>query len=152
MEIVWHENRKFDDIHGQSLHLHPKQVGGAILSIDNMKPASSWLWAGTDWEKDINKSMVSHLSGVNVCTPNPNNLLSNWERALGRKRSVNGTSIDLSGSSINFVMNTQSQSEHLSGFQIHTSNRLDLENRAASRGFLINNNIHLGGVDFLLVE
>ena len=152
LDIVWHENRKFNDIHGQSLHLHPKQVGGAILSIDNMKPASSWLWAGTDWEKDINKSMVSHLSGVNICTPNPNNLLSNWERALGRKRSVDGSSIDLSGSSINFVINTQSKSEHLSGFQIHTSNRLNLENRAASRGFLINNNIHLGGVDFLLVE
>ena len=152
LDIVWHENRKADGIQGQALHLHPKQVGGAILSIDNMKPASSWLWAGTDWEKDINKSMVSHLSGVNICTPNPNNLLSNWERALGRKRSVDGTSIALSGSSINFVMNTQSQSEHLSGFQIHTSNRLDLEKRAASRGFLINNNIHLGGVDFLLVE
>ena len=152
LDIVWHENRKTDGIHGQSLHLHPKQVGGAILSIDNMKPASTWLWAGADWEKDVNKSMVSHLSGVNICTPNPNNLLSNWERALGRKRSVDGTSIDLSGSSINFVMNTQSQSEHLSGFQIHTSKRLDLENRAASRGFLINNNIHLGGVDFLLVE
>ena len=62
MEIVWYENRKFDYIHGQSLHLHPKQVGGAILSIDNMKPASSWLWAGREWEKDINKSLVSHLS------------------------------------------------------------------------------------------
>ena len=152
LDIVWHENRKFEDIHGQSLHLHPKQVGGAILSIDNMKPASSWLWAGTEWEKDINKSMVSHLSGVNICTPNPDNLLANWERALGRKRSVDGTSIDLLGSSVNFVKNTQSQSEHVSAFQIHTANRLDLENRAARRGLLINNNIHLGGVDFVLVE
>ena len=152
LDIVWHENRKTDGIHGQSLHLHPKQVGGAILSIDNMKPASSWLWAGREWEKDINKSLVSHFSGVNICSPDPDNLLSNWERALGRKRSADGTSIDLSGTSINFVMNTQSQSEHVSAFQIHTAKRLDLENRAASRGFLINNNIHLGGVDFLLVE
>ena len=117
-----------------------------------MKPASSWLWAGREWEKDINKSMVSHLSGVNICTPNPDNLLANWERALGRKRSVDGTSIDLLGSSVNFVKNTQSQSEHVSAFQIHTANRLDLENRAARRGLLINNNIHLGGVDFVLVE
>ena len=31
LDIVWHENRKTDSIHGQSLHLHPKQVGGAIL-------------------------------------------------------------------------------------------------------------------------
>ena len=152
MDIVWHENRNTDGIHGQSLHLHPKQVGGAILSIDNMNPPSSWLWAGTEWEENINKSLVSHLSGVNICSPHPDNLLSNWERALGRKRSVDGTSIDLSGSSINFVMNTHSQSEYVSAFQIHTAQRLDLENRAASRGFVIDNNIHLGGVDFLLIE
>ncbi len=152
LDIVWHENRKTDGIHGQSLHLHPKQVGGAILSIDNMKPASSWLWAGREWKKDINKSLVSHLSGVNICSPDPDNLLSKWERALGRKRSVDGTFIDLSGSCINFVINTQSQSEHISAFQIHTAKRLEIEKRTASRGVLINNNIHLGGVDFLLVE
>ena len=152
MNIVWYENRKFDGIHGQSLHLHPKQVGGAILSIDNMKPASSWLWAGTEWEKDTNKSLVSHLSGVNICSPDPDNLLSNWEKALGRERSLDGTSINLSGSSINFVINTQSQSEHISAFQIHTAKRLEIEKRAARLGVLINNNIHLGGVDFLLVE
>ena len=139
LDIVWHENRKTDGIHGQALHLHPKQVGGAILSIDNMKPASSWLWAGRNWENDIN-------------SPDPDNLLCNWERALGRKRAADGTSIDLLGSSINFVINTQSQSEHISAFQIHTGKRLEIEKRAASRGVFINNNIRLGGVDFLLVE
>ena len=51
LDIVWYENRRSNDIHGQSLHLHPKQVGGAILSIDNMNPLSSWLWAGREWEK-----------------------------------------------------------------------------------------------------
>ena len=100
MDIVWHENRKTDGIHGQSLHLHPKQVGGAILSIDNMNPKSSWLWAGSEWEKDINKSLVSHLSGVNICSPYPDNLLSNWEKALGKKRSTGGNLIDLEGSNI----------------------------------------------------
>ena len=152
MNIVWYENRKFESIHGQSLHLHPKQVGGAILSIDNMNPLSSWLWAGREWEKDINKSLVSHLSGVNICSPNPDRLLSNWETALGKKRSIGGNSIELEGSNINFVVNSQSQSEYISAFQIHTVNRSVIEKRAASRGNLINNNIHLGGVDFLLIE
>ena len=152
LDIFWHYIRLTDGIHAPGLHLHRKHLGGAILSIDNMKPASSWLWAGREWEKDINKSLVSHLSGVNICSPDPDNLLCNWERALGRKREADGTSIDLSGSSINFVMNTQSQSEHISAFQIHTAKRLEIEKRAASRGVYINNNIRLGGVDFLLVE
>ena len=152
LNIIWYENRKSNGIHGQSLHLHPKQVGGAILSIDNMTPPSSWLWAGTEWKKDINQSLVSNLCGVTVCSPKPDSLLSKWEKALGKKRSTNGTSIDLVGSKINFVMNTQSRSEHVSGFQVNSMNRSHLKKRAASRGFLTNNNIHLGGVDFLLVE
>ena len=152
MDIVWHENRKTDGIHGQSLHLHPKQVGGAILSIDNMTPTSSWLWAGTDWRKDINKSLVSHLSGVNICGPHPENLLSNWEIALGKKTTIGSNSINLERSNIDFIMNTQSQSEYVSAFQIHTEKRSEVEKRAVSKGFFINNNIHLGGIDFLLVE
>ena len=152
MDIVWYENRKTSGIHAQSLHLHPKQVGGAILSIDNMNPTSSWLWAGTEWEKDINKSLVSHLCGVNICSATPDNLLSNWEKALGKKKSNGCNSIHLEGSNINFVMNTQSQSEHVSAFQIHTSKKSNIEKRALSKGFVTSNNIHLGGVDFLLVE
>ena len=152
MDIVWYENRKTSGIHAQSLHLHPKQVGGAILSIDNMNPTSSWLWAGTEWEKDINKALVSHICGVNISSANPDILLSNWEKALGKKRSNECNSIDLAGSNINFVMNTQSQSEHVSAFQIHTLKKSNIEKRALSKGFVTNNNIHLGGVDFLLVE
>ena len=152
MDIVWYENRKTSGIHAQSLHLHPKQVGGAILSIDNMYPTSSWLWAGTEWEKDINRALVSHICGVNICSTNPDMLLSNWEKALGKKRSNECNSIGLAGSNINFVMNTQSQSAHVSAFQIHTLKKSNIEKRALSKGFVTNNNIHLGGVDFLLVE
>ena len=152
LNIIWYENRKSNGIHGQSLHLHPKQVGGAILSIDNMTPPSSWLWAGTEWKKDINQSLVRNLCGVTICSPKPDSLLSKWEKALGKKRSTDGTSIDLAGSKIKFVMNTHSHSEHVSNFQVHSTKRSYLKKRAASRGFLTNNNIHLGGVDFLLIE
>ena len=152
IEIVWHGNRNEDEINARTIHLHPKQVGGAILSIDHMNPKNAWLWAGTNWEKDINKALVSHLCGVNICSANPDNLLSNWEKALGKKRSIGYNSIDLAGSSINFDMNTQSQSEYVSAFQIYTLKKSNIEKRALSKGFVTNNNIHLGGVDFLLVE
>ncbi len=32
IEIVWHGNRNEDEINARTIHLHPKQVGGAILS------------------------------------------------------------------------------------------------------------------------
>jgi hypothetical protein len=79
-------------------------------------------------------------------------LLATWEKALGRKRSTEGSYINLSGSNINFVMNNQSSSEYLSAFQIHTAKRSSVERRAEKRGFIKDDNIHLGGIDFLLVE
>ena len=36
IEIVWHGNRNEEEINARTIHLHPKQVGGAILSIDHM--------------------------------------------------------------------------------------------------------------------
>ena len=45
IEIVFHADRKEEGIHAQSIHLHPRDVGGAILSLDSMKPINSWLWA-----------------------------------------------------------------------------------------------------------
>jgi len=30
----------------KAFHLHPKDIGGAILSVDQMEPPESWRWAG----------------------------------------------------------------------------------------------------------
>ena len=57
IEIVWNGERNEEGIHARTIHLHPRQVGGAILSLDKMIPDEAWLWAGTSWKKDINKSL-----------------------------------------------------------------------------------------------
>lgn len=31
-------------------HVHPKDIGGAIVSFDEMRPPESWLWAGEEWD------------------------------------------------------------------------------------------------------
>ena len=61
LEIIWHENRNLNGVCAQALHLHPKQIGGAILSLDSMIPESAWLWAGMNWENDINKTLAENL-------------------------------------------------------------------------------------------
>ena len=42
--IVWNADREEEGIHAQAIHLHPRDVGGAILSIDSMTPPKAWLW------------------------------------------------------------------------------------------------------------
>ena len=78
IEIVWHGNREEENIQARTIHLHPKQVGAAILSIDHMNPKAAWLWAGTDWEKDINKQKIKKaikdVSTKQFCA------LNNWTK------------------------------------------------------------------------
>ena len=47
----------------KAMHLHPKQMGGAILSLDWMEPKESWKWAGPNWEKNIS----GLIKGLAVC-------------------------------------------------------------------------------------
>ena len=53
INIVWNANREEEGIHAQAIHLHPRDVGGAILSIDSMTPPNAWLWASSSWEKNV---------------------------------------------------------------------------------------------------
>ncbi len=39
----------------ETIHLHPRDVGAAIVSFDQMRPPESWRWAGP--------------SGASTCTP-----------------------------------------------------------------------------------
>ena len=43
----------FSDDRGnaKAIHLHPKDVPGAIPSLDEMTPSESWYWAGESWEQ-----------------------------------------------------------------------------------------------------
>src|ERR1051325_2053122 len=34
-------------------HLHPKDVGAAILSIDYMNPRERWQWGGPNWQENV---------------------------------------------------------------------------------------------------
>src|SRR5262245_31647037 len=49
VRIVW--GIDLDDIRGR--HLHPRDVGGAILSLDTPVPASAWRWAGPEWQQKM---------------------------------------------------------------------------------------------------
>ena len=48
IRIVWRAD--LDDIAGT--HLHPADIGGAIVSLDWADPPESWRWAGPSWRGD----------------------------------------------------------------------------------------------------
>ncbi|HKJ24883.1 MAG TPA: VOC family protein, partial [Myxococcota bacterium] len=51
VRVVW--QGELPDIRG--MHLHPKDTGGALLSLDEPVPAESWRWAGPAWHDHVRR-------------------------------------------------------------------------------------------------
>ena len=74
VRIVWRGD--FAAIRGR--HLHPADVGGAIVSLDEPAPPASWMWAGTDWQAHRDTSVVTAIAGVTVRANDPAAMRARW--------------------------------------------------------------------------
>jgi hypothetical protein len=66
------------------LHLHPKDVGAAILSVDQADQWDEWPWAGPDWRRHIATGVVTDLVGVAMQSEHPASTAQRWAALLGR--------------------------------------------------------------------
>jgi hypothetical protein len=102
VRMVW--EIAFDDV--ATVHLHPSDVGGAILSLDEARPPESWRWAGPRWREHVRAERVRAIVGVELEAAAPAALASRWSQVLGRRSaptSARETAIALDGSAIRFV-------------------------------------------------
>jgi hypothetical protein len=82
VRVVW--GIDLPDIRGR--HLHPRDVGGALVSIDEPRPAGSWRWAGP-WQAHAETSVVSAIAGVTIGATDPAAMRTRWA-ALGLDHAV----------------------------------------------------------------
>jgi Glyoxalase-like domain len=61
-------------------HLHPADTGGAIVSLDQPNPTSSWLWGGPDWESRSASSHSTDIAGVSIASSDPATMCSQWQQ------------------------------------------------------------------------
>ena len=66
----------FPTIRGR--HLHPRDVGGAIVSIDQPVPNGSWTWAGPTWTAHADSEIVAGIAGVTVGAADPGAMSARW--------------------------------------------------------------------------
>ncbi len=80
VRIVW----GVDNEAASAIHLHPKDVGGAILSLDEMRPPESWLWAGPGWQQ--RKAKLAHtITSAALFSWDPRSLQKRWREVLGER-------------------------------------------------------------------
>jgi hypothetical protein len=78
VRIVW--EFELEDI--ATLHLHPKDIGGALLSLDVADPPSSWRWAGPDWESHVRSETSEWLTGAEIQTSDPRATAHRWAEII----------------------------------------------------------------------
>ncbi len=67
----------------RATHLHPKDIGGAIVSIDQPTPAASWRWGGPDWKLQSGGAAQQRVVGIRVGADDPVAMAARWAEVLG---------------------------------------------------------------------
>lgn len=63
-------------------HIHPADIGGAIVSVDQPQPPDSWLWGGPNWRSEVRTENVRGVAGITMASPDPESLCASWSRAF----------------------------------------------------------------------
>jgi len=116
VRVVW--SMDLEDVAGT--HLHPRDVGGAILSIDWAKPWESWRWAGPTWQDHVRTDIVDGIAGVTVAADDPAAMAARWGEVLDAP--ADGTVVRLDEGTIAFVP-AGDRGEGVDGVALHASDR-----------------------------
>lgn len=133
----------------KAMHLHPKQMGGAILSLDWMEPKESWKWAGPNWEENIS-GPIKGIDGVEIQSDDPELMLNTWLRVLGDVERDHENKILLDNTWIKFSQATDGRGPGISAFSLKAENSNEIIERAQNLGFMVDGKITIGGVKFSL--
>jgi catechol 2,3-dioxygenase-like lactoylglutathione lyase family enzyme len=119
-------------------HLHPKDIGGAILSIDAMNPAAHWEWGGPDWAAHAHNGVSVGITGAEIQAADPAAVARRWAYVLGRPIELDGGAfrIDLDGGTLRFTVVTDARGGGLAAFDVAVRNPAALRAAASSRGLL----------------
>ncbi|TMC48219.1 MAG: hypothetical protein E6J14_13060 [Chloroflexi bacterium] len=109
------------------MHLHPGDVGGAIVSMDVADPAGSWGWAGPSWQQSVCTDVVREIAAVEVQSPEPEVLAQRWSAALARPVAPgadgDGAAIRLEWGAIRFVPADDGRGEGIGGVDLVAGER-----------------------------
>jgi len=119
-------------------HLHPKDTGGAILSIDGMEPPQEWQWAGPSWREHVRTDSSLAITGVELQSPDPAALARRWAEILQQQaeRAERGEwRVRLPGGGLlRFVEATDGRGEGVSGVDLAVRDVAAIVARAKQRG------------------
>jgi hypothetical protein len=128
VRIVWETTAP--DI--ATIHLHPRDVGGAILSLDVARPPESWRWAGPDWETKVRTDVTSAIVGVELEADDPGAMASRWSQILERPATSKGDGLEilLDAGTIRFSSKSERRGDGIAALEFAVVDRGGVSDRA----------------------
>lgn len=106
------------------LHIHPRDIGGAIVSIDEADDWEAWPWAGPVWADHVCTEQVSDIVAVEVDAHDPEAMAQRWGQVLGVE--VEGTRVAFDEGEVRFVP-AGDRGEGVSGIELRAAADRDVE-------------------------
>ena len=107
----------------RAMHLHPKDIGGAIVSIDEPVPPASWRWGGPSWRLQDGARGRQRVVGATVEAADPSAMAARWAEVLGRPAARphgDATRVALDGGAIDFV-GARGAGDGIAGFALQVA-------------------------------
>lgn len=119
IRVIW--SADLDDISGT--HLHPADVGGAIVSLDWADPPESWHWAGPAWTGGApgsSQDRVGGIAGLTVAAVDPSTMARRWAEVLGLAVDGGDTTLRIPGAGqvLRFVEALDARHEGIVGCEL----------------------------------
>ncbi len=136
-------------------HIHPKDIGGAILSVDQMFPPESWEWGGPDWRANVRTETSVSIVGGELQGDDPADMAARWAKVLGRDAVAvdGGWRIAFEDGELRFVKASDGRGEGLGAFDVAVRDVAAVRSRATARGLIDpNGEVILCGTRVRLVQ
>ena len=117
VRTVW--ETAHDDI--VDLHLHPKDVPGAIVAVDITDPVGSWRWGGPHWTAQVPAHDPGGLLGLTVAALDPVATAQRWAAVLGVEAAGAEVVLADAGQRVQFVSAADDRSQGIVGVAAATT-------------------------------
>ena len=136
VRIVWEATHP--DI--SAVHLHPKDIGAAIVSVDQPIPPESWRWAGPDWHRHVIKTGAQRVTSTTIASQDSLAMSQRWATVLGTAAPVEASGfrhIPIQDGELNFATG---KSDVIAKFGVKMANVQTALQAARSQGLPVEGN------------
>lgn len=134
-----------------AVHLHPRDVGAAIVSFDQMTPPDEWAWGGEGWRERGAEAETTAIEELEIRAADPQARAARWAEVLGLTldRDSDGNPILRVGEQLLRFVPAGGKPEEICGVRLRVRDRVRVRRRAFERGLPVTDDgVRIGGVWF----